>query len=436
MRGVSSGSSQVWFRSGACVLGLALVAICGVKARAAVTEPPVQPATTGESVPKPSTSSELSLITSRGFTMMDGTLQGLFMSRGESIDYVKDAQTTPGTFAPQCLASVQLVLAAGGCPMGIGWYNVTPGSTTPPSQDQLHALVPAQFPKCPATIDPAVACCDDSDFCPLASYDTTQMPQHRWSMPAYSSDLIRNDAQYAGGLVGFVLMGVGSVDGRCNQNKYSQVELNQLSPNGQPWVGALVYRSTVDPSSYYVGFEGLPTTAQSWKGQNNSNDGDFNDQVIWVRGAGCPATGAMGGAAGMAGAGGGGAGGGGTTGGGAGSPATGGAPAAGGSSATGGSSVATGGSVGAGGGLAATGGSLGSGGGVAAGGSAPVIMGSGGAAAGVSGTGGSAAASGSKSGCTYSGNLTGGTVGTFALGLILALRFRKRKGASSSLGRR
>ena len=147
-------------------------------------------------------------------------------------------------------------------------------------------------------IDPASTCCDDSDFCPLAIYDTTQMPNHRWNIPLFSAANIRADGRYKGGLIGFAMMGAGS-SAQCSQNKYSQLDLNEKSPSGQAWVGAVVYQSTVEPLSYYLAFETAPTTPSSWKGQNNTNDGDFNDFVLYIRGA-CPDMG-MGGAAGTAG---------------------------------------------------------------------------------------------------------------------------------------
>jgi len=276
--------------AGASALGFVAVTLAAPSVWAAVTEPPIMGATAGESVPKPVPDAEISVVTSRGFTAMDDTLNGLFTSRGEKLDYVKDAQTSPGTFSPQCGFTGQLVLHGGGCPVGLGWYNVTAGSTTPPPQNQIYMLVPPSFPKCPMTpmaIDPTMACCDDTDFCPLATYDTTQMPQHRWNMLPYLADNIRTDTRYKGGLIGFVLMGVGSPDGRCNQNKFSQLELNQASPSGKPWVGAVIYQSTVNPSSYYLGFEDQPTTSSTWKGANNANDGDFNDFVFYVSGITC-----------------------------------------------------------------------------------------------------------------------------------------------------
>lgn len=262
--------------------------ILSAPARAAVTEPPIPPATTGETVPKPTAGNETGIATARGFTAMDVTLQGLFASRGETIDYVKDAQTSPGTFSPQCGFTGEFVLHGGGCHDGLGWYNVTEGATTPPPQNQIYMLVPATFPLCPMppmTIDPTMACCGDTDFCPLATYDTTQMPQHQWNMLPYSTDNIRSDPRYKGGLIGFALMGVAGT--QCSQNKYSQLELNEKSPSGKPWIGAVIYQSTKEPSSYYLGFEDLPTSAKTWKGDNSGNDGDFNDFVFYISGITC-----------------------------------------------------------------------------------------------------------------------------------------------------
>jgi hypothetical protein len=264
-----------------------------------VTEPPIAGAATGETVPKPTSSAEIGLVTSRGFSAGAVTLQGLFTSRGEKIDYVKDARTTPGLFSVSCGFTGQLVLSAGACKSALGWYNATVGATTPPPRNAIYEIVPARFSMCPAVIDPATSCCEDLDFCPLAIYDTTQMPHHRWNMVPFSAADIRGDARYAGGLVGFALMGDSSSP--CSQSKYSQLELNEKSPSGDSWVGAVIYQSTLEPSSYYLAFDDLPTTAQSWKGQNNGNDGDFNDLVVYIEGA-CadPGTG-LGGAAGGAG---------------------------------------------------------------------------------------------------------------------------------------
>ena len=435
-------------RRGLSWAGAGLLALLGVLSgagvRAAVTEPPIPPSVVGESVPKPSSAAELSVVTAYGFTEMDGTLAGLFASRGEVLDYVKDAQTDPGAFSPQCAFTVQLVLRAGGCPVGVGWYNAVPGSATPPSQDQIHTLIPGGFPACAATIDPASACCDDTVFCPLATYDTQQVGLHRWNLPALPADLIRNDPRYTGGLIGFVLMGVGSPDGRCNQNKYSQLGLNQLSPNGQPWLGAVVYQSTADPSSYYLAFEDQPTAATTWKGPNNSSDGDFNDVVLYLKGAVCQGASGTGGGGvgGSDGSGGttaaGGAGGGGGD---AGSDSSGrGFGGGGASTSNGGSNGAEGGrpAVAAGGGGGGAGGAgaavaAGGGGGSAAGGTTAPLGGSAGAVTdGNAGGKGGGTVTSAKSGCNCAVASRGPTDLGLAAGLTLALLVRRRCRTSRS----
>jgi hypothetical protein len=134
-----------------------------------------------------------------------------------------------------------------------------------------------------------MACCDDTEFCPLADMLTTQAPQHRWNAPAFTATNIRTDPRYKGGLIGFAMMGLSTE--QCSQTKFSQAELNTKSPaapptNGAPWITALIYQSTQDPNGYYIAFEDLPVTTASWKG-NGGNDGDFNDFVYYVHGLNC-----------------------------------------------------------------------------------------------------------------------------------------------------
>lgn len=422
-----SWSSWSWW----CAATIALVlGALPATAGAVATEPPIPPSTTGETVPKPSPAAEISVVTSRGFSAAAATLTGLFTSRGEMIDYVQDARTTPGTFSPQCGLTGQVVMRAGGCNIALGWYNATEGATTPPSRDEIYELVPAAFPPCPTVIDPASSCCDDADFCPLASHDTTQMAFHRWNMPPFSAADIRADARYKGGVIGFAMMGAGS-NTQCEQNKYSQLDLNEKSPSGAAWLGAVAYRSTVDPLSYYLAFESLPTTPFSWKGPNNGNDGDFNDFVLYIKGV-CPDPGA-GGAAGTAGH--------------AGAPGNGGsggaAGAAGGSHGAGGSDQAAGGlgdprggapGRGGGGGGGITGASA-SGGAIASGGGGGIGGGSGGGA-GASGLGGAPAASKAGSGCGCATTVGDGGEGPAAAGMIilaLALRARRLRAERTSV---
>ncbi len=266
----------------AAAIGLGLL-LFPPPASALVSQP------TGEMMPNPAPMSEVGIGTSRGFPDDAVTLAGLFKYRNEMLRPIEDARTTPGTFSPKCKFTGQLVLRGGGCHVGFGWYNVTPGSTTPPPANEIYELVPAQLPMCPMPIMPLMACCDDTEFCPLATMMTTQTPQHRWNSPTFTADNILTSARYKGGLIGFAMIGDGS--SQCSQTKFSQAELNVKSPataptNGAPWVTTLVYQSTVDPNAYYLAFEDLPVTTASWKG-NGGNDGDFNDFVYYVSGLNC-----------------------------------------------------------------------------------------------------------------------------------------------------
>lgn len=115
-------------------------------ARATVTEPPISGSSVGETVPKPSTAIEISVVTARGFSSAAATLPGLFASRGETIDYVKDAQTSPGTFSTECGLTGQLVMRGGGCALALGWYNATPEATTAPPSAEIYPIIPAAIP--------------------------------------------------------------------------------------------------------------------------------------------------------------------------------------------------------------------------------------------------------------------------------------------------
>jgi hypothetical protein len=271
---------------GALVATLGIGALLAPASRAAVSQP------NGDVMPVPSMQGELDVVASRGFLRDVVTLQGLFKYRKEMLDPVRDASTAPGTFSPQCKFTGQLVLRGGVCKDVFGWYNVTPGSTTPPPRTEIYELVPAQLPMCPVPINPAMACCDDTDFCPLADPTTTQTQQHHFNSPTFSADNILLDKRYKGGLIGFAIIPDGE---QCKTIKYSQLELNTRSPagaptNGAPWVTALIYQSTVVPGAYYLAFEDKAMATASWKGDSSTggtNDGDFNDFVYMVTGVNC-----------------------------------------------------------------------------------------------------------------------------------------------------
>src|SRR5687768_7036403 len=55
-------------------------------------------------------------------TLANMSLDALFRSRGEMIDYRNDAQTEPAAFSPLCGLSGTMVLHGGGCKVDFGWY--------------------------------------------------------------------------------------------------------------------------------------------------------------------------------------------------------------------------------------------------------------------------------------------------------------------------
>ena len=254
----------------------------------------------GTVMPQPAAAAELSCcVTGRGFAAAADTLDGLFANNeingGDvGLDSIMDAHTTPGTFSPQCGLSGTIVLHGGGCKNALGWYNATDPATVPKT---IYTIVPANLQQPP----PNGISCADGDFCPLAIRTTTQAPQHSWAdpLPDFAAN-IRNDPNWAGGPVGFALIGVAN--GQCPQTKYSQADINAHSPaggttKGAPWITTLIYQSTTDPNGYYIAFEDQPTCTASWRGCNagsdtqaltsGGNDGDFNDFVFYVSGIDC-----------------------------------------------------------------------------------------------------------------------------------------------------
>ena len=167
-------------------------------------------------------------------------LDQFFMSRGENINWITDAHTTPNSFSPLCGFTATYVLNQAGSHFGLAWYNDT--GTTPAAAD-LHQLVAPNSPV--GTM--------------------------------FSGTVIRNDPNYTGGLVGFAL--IGGETHYTNPN-YDN-ECTGCNPPG-PWITALIYASTLTPDAYYICFEDGPTSADSW-----DNDGDFNDDVYYVTGISC-----------------------------------------------------------------------------------------------------------------------------------------------------
>jgi hypothetical protein len=173
-------------------------------------------------------------------------LQGLFDSRGETIDALATAAAIPETFQPSCSLTFEVLQRNAGYQNAFGWYNVT-GSA--PSTVDLHEFI---------------ACSD-----PIGT--VTPLPN------------IQNDPAYLGGEIGFY---EGVVTGGCGPNTgpddyayvfYSETAWNPDSNQQDPFYHLLVYNSTVTPNAFYFGWEDLIS----------GGDNDFDDLTTFVTGITC-----------------------------------------------------------------------------------------------------------------------------------------------------
>ncbi len=201
------------------------------------------------------------------------TLQSLFVSRGEIIDWQMDATTSPAVFSPNCGFTGTLVLRGGGCKVDFGWYNVDLSSNIPPPDSEIHVLVPQTDP----------------------IFNNTFQPQVGSTGSTFSASSIQSDPNYKGGLIGFAFKGNPSQ--ACSQTHFSEQRLNVTCTNctpSAPWITALIWKSTKTANAYYVGFEDLPmapTNFGGFPGQQYTNDGDFNDFVYFITGINCQGAG-------------------------------------------------------------------------------------------------------------------------------------------------
>jgi hypothetical protein len=186
-------------------------------------------------------------------SMDETSLQSYFDAQAETIDAIAQASPEPGTFSPLCDFDATLVLSESNALAGIAWYNV-----------------PADPNESPAT------------------WYTIVAPGTPVGQVINASD-IRSDPNYTGGFIGFALVRTRNEMGVDTEfiAYHSEFQRNVFcSGCTMPdyWKMALVYRSTVDASTYYIGFE-------DWDGANTTewfgNDGDFNDKVFRLHGISC-----------------------------------------------------------------------------------------------------------------------------------------------------
>jgi hypothetical protein len=175
------------------------------------------------------------------------SLQTYFAGRmpPEQIDAVRDASAEPSVFSPLCGFQAELVMSASSASAGLAWYNVP--------EDPIAA---------PATLYQILA-------------ETTQ------AGATLSSAAIRDDPNYAGGLIGFALTKFGG-----RPIYYSEETRNaRCTACTMPghWKLMLAYPSSTEAATYYLAWE-------DWEGANESNwpdDGDFNDKVFRLTGVRC-----------------------------------------------------------------------------------------------------------------------------------------------------
>ncbi len=254
-------------------LGLLTMA---ASAQAIVTEPD------GRLVPQPLTEDVTPGVVSCCGVAPDGSnmsLEALFASRGEAIHWQNDASVEPQYFSPLCGFRGSLILRGGGCRIDFGWYNVDLNNPNPPAQ-----------------IIPLVTTADVANWFTANGYPPNDKNAFHPAVgePPIEGALIqdiRADPNYTGGFIGLATLG-NDLDAVCLQTHYSEPRLNQMSVFGAPWIMSVVYRSTVTPNAFYLGFEDLPTDPDNFQKPTPppgeyQNDGDFNDFVYFVEGVTC-----------------------------------------------------------------------------------------------------------------------------------------------------
>lgn len=169
-----------------------------------------------------------------------GSLQSLFTGRGEAINALNDAATTPETFTPSCGLTFEVLQRNAGYKNSFGWYNVTGAK---PALGDHHEFLT----------------CNDG----VGTIKTLD---------------IKKDPAYQGGLIGFY-QATGSCATVNNNNAifYSEKKYNPDGNQANPYIHLLIYNSTVTPKAFYFGWEDLLS----------GGDNDFDDLTTFVTGISC-----------------------------------------------------------------------------------------------------------------------------------------------------
>src|SRR5262249_7932351 len=137
-------------------------------------------------------------------------LYTLFNDLGDPVDWKADAHPTPNAFSPLCGFTAKFVLNEASLKFGLAWHNETGKK---PACTDLHKLIRAD-----------------------SMVGTT-----------FTGTSIKNDPAYAGGLVGFALIGGET---HYTNSAYDNV-CTACKPQG-PWVTALMYPSKNTLNAYYI----------------------------------------------------------------------------------------------------------------------------------------------------------------------------------------
>lgn len=163
--------------------------------------------------------------------------------------FQEDADTSPETFSPLCSFTAELLLKESASTLGVGWYNVIPGATTPPASSDIVVVIP------PGTTPPAKV----------------------------SGQSIKDHPNYKGGLIGFALIGDASYTIKFSERKWNATCTDtSRCPAAGNWIYSITYVSKTIPNAFYLGFEDGDASASKF-----NNDGDYNDYFFLFTGLTC-----------------------------------------------------------------------------------------------------------------------------------------------------